>query len=277
VGVAFGLDVRRLDLPWGQALTPPVLRDALERNPDVKAVFITHNETSTGVTNPLADLAKVVRDHGALVVVDAVSSAAGLPLPVDEWGVDFALSGSQKAWMCPPGLTIVAVGPRAWDAYAGSTFPRFFWDLKASRDAAVQGTTPTTAPLTLLYALDAALDMILAEGVENVWRRHAALGERTRRGIEELGLALFEDPAYASNTVTGVAVPEGVTAKQIVQAMKRDHDVVVAGGQAHLSDKMIRIGHMGWCSEADVDGCLAALGATLESLGAERPLAAAIR
>jgi aspartate aminotransferase-like enzyme len=277
VAEAFALDVRRVDLPWGKALSTTRLRSELERHPDVKAVFLTHNETSTGVTNPLAELAAIVRDHGALVVVDAVSSAAGLPLLVDEWGLDFVLSGSQKAWMCPPGLTIVAVGPRAWDAYTRSRFPRFFWDLKTARDYAVKGMTPTTPPLTLFYAFDAALDLILDEGVDNVWRRHAALGERTRRGIEELGLRLFGDPAYASNTVTAVAAPEGVTAKAIVRALKRDHDVVVAGGQAHLTDAMIRIGHMGWCSEGDVDQCLAALGAVLDGLGGERPAAGAGR
>jgi aspartate aminotransferase-like enzyme len=275
VAEAFHLDVRRLDLPWGQALTPETLSDALSGNQDVKAVFITHNETSTGVTNPLPDLARIVRDHGALVVVDAVSSAAGLPLVMDEWGLDFVLSGSQKAWMCPPGLTIVAVGPRAWDAYRRSTFPRFFWDLGTARDYALKGMTPTTPPLSLFYAFDAALDLILDEGLENVWRRHAELGARTRSGIKELGLSLFGDEPYASDTVTAVAVPDGLTAKQITQRMKRDHDVVVAGGQAHLSEAMIRIGHMGWCTTADVDGCLAALAEVVADL--ERRRASGVR
>ena len=170
VGEAFGLDVRRLDVPWGSAATPEQVAAALERHPDVHAVFLTHNETSTGVTNPLAATAAVVRDHGALVIVDAVSSAGGLPLLVDEWGLDFVLSGSQKAWMCPPGLLIAAVGERAWAASETARFPRFFWDLRAARDYARQGMTPTTPPLSLLYALDAALTMILDEGVENVWR-----------------------------------------------------------------------------------------------------------
>lgn len=259
VAEAFRLDVRRVDLPWGEALTPPVLREHLNRHSDVKAVFITHNETSTGITNPLLELAKVVRDHGALVVVDAVSSAAGLPLLMDEWGIDFALSGSQKAWMCPPGLAIVAVGPRGWEAYRRATFPRFFWDLESAKDYARKGMTPTTPPLTLLYAFHAALGLILDEGLENVWRRHAELGARTRRGIKETGLSLFGDEAHASNTVTAVAVPEGLTAKEITQALKRDHDVVIAGGQAHLSEAMLRIGHMGWCTPADIDNCLEAL------------------
>jgi aspartate aminotransferase-like enzyme len=283
VAEAFRLDVRRLELPWGQALTPDVLRDHLDRNPEVKAVFLTHNETSTGITNPLPDLARITRDHGALVVVDAVSSAAGLPLLMDEWGLDFVLSGSQKAWMCPPGLTIVAVGPRAWDAYRRSTFPRFFWDLGSAKDYALKGMTPTTPPLTLLYAFDAALAMILGEGVQNVWRRHAELGARTRSGVKEIGLALFGDETYASNTVTAVAVPAGLTATQITRQLKRDHDVVVAGGQGHLSEAMLRIGHMGWCHNADVDGCLEALVDVLADLkgpqaaGDMRPELAGVR
>lgn len=259
VAIALGLDVRREDVAWGQALTPTILRDALERNPDVKAVFLTHNETSTGVTNPLPALAAIVRDHGALVVVDAVSSAGGLPMLTDDWGLDFVLSGSQKAWMCPPGLTITAIGPRAWDAYQRSTFRRFFWDLGAAKKNAAQGMTPTTPPLSLFYAFDAALDMILTEGVERVWERHAALGDRTRHGVDKLGLALFAEPGFRSNTVTAIALPDGVSAKDVVGRLQRNRDVVVGAGQGYLSDAMIRIGHMGWCSEGDIDRCLEAL------------------
>jgi aspartate aminotransferase-like enzyme len=138
-----GVDVRRLDVPWGEAVLPEQLRSALEAHPDVRAVFLVHNETSTGVTNPLRGLAAVAREHGALVVVDAVSAAGALPLKVDEWGIDFVFSGSQKAWMCPPGLLIVAAGPRAWDAHQRSTYPRFFWDLSEAKKWAEQGMTPT--------------------------------------------------------------------------------------------------------------------------------------
>jgi aspartate aminotransferase-like enzyme len=273
VAEAFGLDVRRLELPWGSAATPEIVRSALERNPNVKAVLLTHNETSTGITNPLRDLAAVIRDHGALVIVDAVSSAAGLPLLMDEWGLDFVLSGSQKAWMCPPGLLITAVGPRAWSAYAQSRFPRFFWDLRAAREAATKGMTPTTPPLSLLYAFDAALDMILAEGLEQVWRRHHELGERTRQGVRALGLQLFGDEAHASDTVTAFVPPPGVPAKEIVRRLEQEHGVIVAGGQAHLADAIVRIGHMGWVTAEDIDHCLSALGAVIHAVGACNPVA----
>ena len=273
----FGLDVRSLGIPWGSAATPDQIREALLANPDVKAVFLTHNETSTAVTNPLKESAAVIRDHGALVVVDAVSSAAGLPLFVDEWGIDFVMSGSQKAWMCPPGMMIAAIGPRAWDAYGKSTYHKFFWDLKSARTFAEQGMTPTTPPLTSLYALDAALELILEEGVERVWQRHAELGERTRRGVEAMGLTLFADPAFASNTVTAVSLPENVSAKAMIAVMSERHDVVVQGGQGYLADRMIRIGHMGWVSASDIDGALIALDDVATYFEIERALTADLR
>ncbi len=258
--VALGLDAQRLDVAPGRAVTPDLLRAALVAGGPVKGVFLTHNETATGVTNPLRELAATARDAGALVVVDAVSSASGLPLEVDAWGLDFVLSGSQKAWMCPPGMLIVAVGERCWPAYEQSRYPKFFWDLKTMRAAAAEGMTPTTPPLSLMYALDAALDMMLAETIEGVWARHARLGERTRAGARALGLDLLADPAYASNTVTAVMAPGGAGAKRIVARLEQEHGIVVTGGQGAMADTIVRIGHMGWCDDEDIDVALAALG-----------------
>lgn len=264
VALAFGLDVRRLDVPSGQAVTAELLREALAANPEVRAVFLVHNETATGVTNPLQELAAVVRDHGALVVVDSVSGVGGLPLEMDGWGIDFVLSGSQKAWMCPPGLLICAVGPRAWDAAARSTSPKFYWDLKKSRASAAEGMTPTTPSLTLLYGYHAALEQILAEGLENVWARHRRLGELTRQGARSLGLALFADPRYASNTVTAIRTPEGISARDLVRAARRDHGWEFGAGQGAEADAMIRIGHMGWVEEPELRRALDVLGAVLD-------------
>jgi aspartate aminotransferase-like enzyme len=258
VGERFGLDVRRLDAPWGQAIDPDALRQALARNPGVKAVFLTHNETSTGVVNPLAELAAAARDHGALTVVDAVSSAGGLPLETDAWGLDFVFSGSQKAWMCPPGLMIAAVGPRAWDAYERARFPRFFWDLGEARRAAEQGMTPTTPPLTMIYAYHAALGLLLDEGLENVWERHRRLGEIARAGARAAGLRLFADPAHASDTVTAVLPPEGFRARDVLAGL-RERGVEAQGGQGAMADSLVRIGHMGWAHEDDIREAMDAL------------------
>ncbi len=266
VGVAFGLDVRRLDVEWGQAVTAEALAAALRMHPAVQAVFLTHNETSTGVTNPLQDLARVVNDHGALVIVDAVSSAGGLPLETDAWGLDFVLSGSQKAWMCPPGLMIAAVGGKAWAAYERSRFPRFFWDIGAARSGAELGMTPTTPSLTLLYAYHAALRLLLDEGVEAVWERHHVLGELTRGRVREIGLELFADAAFASDTVTAFRPPDGVGAGELLDILRREHGVEAQGGQAHLADRLVRIGHMGWAHERELRLALDALEQSVTAL-----------
>jgi serine---pyruvate transaminase len=258
-----GLVVNRVDLPWGSAIHPEILAKALDDYPNAKAVFLTHNETSTGVTHPIPELAAVARERGVLTFVDGVSSVAGLPLEFAAWDVDYLFSGSQKAWMCPPGVTIAAIGPRAWSAYEQSTFPKFFWDAGPMRELSVDGHTSTTPPLTLDYALDAAAQMIEEEGLENVWARHAALGQQTRSGIEAIGLELVAEPGFESNTVTAVHLPEGRSTKAVIKQLHDEYGVTEAGGQAHLADKIIRIGHMGWADSDDMDTCLAAVGAVL--------------
>ena len=247
-----GIDVRRIDVEWGQAILPGQLQQALEAHPDVKAVFLVHNETSTGVANPLHELAAIVREHGALVVVDAVSAAGALPLEVDAWGIDFVFSGSQKAWMCPPGLLIVAAGPRAWAAHQASKYPRFFWDMTETKMAADQGMTPTTPPLSMIYAFRAALGMIVDEGIEQVWDRHRRLGSMTRDGITAAGLRLFGQHGFESDSVTAFLPPAEVTAGALLEMLRNDYGVEAQGGQAHLADKLIRVGHMGWVHERDM-------------------------
>ncbi|MBX6342098.1 MAG: alanine--glyoxylate aminotransferase family protein, partial [Thermomicrobiaceae bacterium] len=226
----------------------------------------TYNETSTAVANPLREIAPLVRDHGALLLVDAVSAAAGLPIEMDAWGLDFVLSGSQKCWMCPPGLAIMAVGPRFWAASERAGFPRFFWDLERARKAAAKGDTPTTAPLTMIYALKAACDMIEEEGLENVYARHRRLADLVRRGVQEIGYRLFSDPRFASDTVTAAVPPEGVAAPDVIKRMRSDYGIEIAGGQAHIKDAIIRIGHMGWVHEPELERTLEALGAVTAAL-----------
>ena len=252
VAERLGIDVRRMDVGWGDAILPEQLRLALETHPDVRAVFLVHNETSTGVTNPLRDLAAIVRDHGALVVVDAVSAAGALPLEVDAWGIDFVFSGSQKAWMCPPGLLIVAAGPRAWAAHQRSKFPRFFWDMTEAKKSADQGLTPTTPPLSMIYAFRASLGMIADEGIEHVWERHRRLGAMTRDGIAAAGLRLFARQGFESDSVTSFLLPADVTAGELLEMLRRDYGVEAQGGQAHLADRLIRVGHMGWVHEPEM-------------------------
>jgi aspartate aminotransferase-like enzyme len=246
------IDVRRFDVDWGEAILPAQMQLAIEKNPDVKAVFLVHNETSTGVTNPLRELAAVVREHGALVVVDAVSAAGALPLEVDAWGIDFVFSGSQKAWMCPPGLLIVAAGPRAWAAHEQSKYPRFYWDMSEVKKAADHGMTPTTPPLSMIYAFRSALGMISDEGIDQVWDRHRHLGSMMREAITAAGLRLFAQKGFESNSVTAFLPPADVTAGELLETLRLDYGVEAQGGQAHLADRLIRVGHMGWVHEPEM-------------------------
>ena len=266
VARTFGLDVRRLERPWGEALSADDLATALDEHPDVKAVLIAHNETSTGVTNPLPELARVARGRGKLVVVDAVSSAGALPLEVDAWDLDFVFSGSQKAWMCPPGLVITTVGHRAWEAYRTATFPRFFWDIGTAKKAADDHVTPTTAPLTMLYAYDAALDLILEEGLPGVWARHRRLGELTRSELTRIGLRLFADRAYASDTVTAFYPPADVPASEFLKVLRQDFGVEAQSGQGPFTEKLVRVGHMGWAHEPDLTQALSAIAAVTSKM-----------
>jgi aspartate aminotransferase-like enzyme len=265
IASAFGADVVKLDFPWGQAADPAVIAERLDADPSIRAVLVTHNETSTGVTNDVQAIGDVVRRTPALLIVDAVSSLAALPLPADEWGLDMVVAGSQKALMIPPGLAFVAVGPRAWQAYAKARMPRHYWDFLAVKKAYEKGQTPYTPAISLLYALAESLRMIQEEGLQAVYNRHRAIGSATRRGVQDLGLRLFAEPGHPSDTVTAVRVPDGMDGKELIARLRSEHRVVVAGGQGPLEGKIFRIGHMGWVQWSEIEDALASLAAVLSS------------
>lgn len=259
VAEQFGLDVHRFTVESGNAAEPDLVRDALASHPDARAVLYTHNETSTGVTNPLQDVGPLVRDHGALLLVDAVSSAGAVPIETDAWGVDVLMTGSQKGWMCPPGLSIIVPGERAMAATERASFPRSFLDFNSWRSSVDKGDTPATAPLTLFFALDAACDLILEEGMYARANRHEEAAVRTRQVFTEAGFDLFADPAFASSTVTAVRARGNSGAKELVKEVHERYDIDVAAGQGDLSDKIIRIGHMGWFEQDDIARAAAAV------------------
>lgn len=263
----YGARLTRLNYEWGTAADPAEIRAALQADPEIKAVLVTHNETSTGVTNPLREIAEVVRAHDKLLLVDAVSSLGSIPLAMDEWGLDVVVTGSQKGWMVPPGLGMISLSERAWRAYEQAKMPRFYFDLGEAREYARRGQTPATPAVSLFYALDVALTILDKEGLENVFARHARIGERTREGVKRLGLSLLADERYASNTVTAVCVPEGINANEWLAKLRHEHQVVLASGQGKLNGKIVRIGHLGLVSEADIDQVLDAMAASLKALG----------
>lgn len=259
--------VHRLDIPWGQACTPDELIPYLQKYPNTKMVFATYCETSTGVLNPIAELAAAVRTHSnALLAVDGVSAIGGAPFDMEAWGVDIAVTGSQKALMLPAGLAFVAVSERAWERIHACATPRFYLDLRTYQKSLLDSTTPYTPAISLLYGLREALQMIEEEGLEEVYRRHRLMRDMTLAGLKTLGLPLLADEAYASPTVTAVKGIEGASAEQIRAIAKKRYQMTLAGGQKHLKSAIFRIGHMGYCDPLDVLNVLSVLELTLYEL-----------
>lgn len=271
IAESYGANVTRLESEWGTAVDPDSIRDALKGSPDISAVLVTHNETSTGVTNDLKAIAEIVKDEfGKLLLVDAISSFGCIPLPVDDWKCDVVSGGSQKGLTVPPGLSFLSFSEVAKQAQLTAKMPRFYFDLEMVRKSLERGMTPATPAISLFFALDLALSNILTLGVEQVFKRHVHIGDFTRRGIKDLGLSLLADESCASNTVTAVKVPEGINGKELIDLMRTDYQVVVAGGVGKLEGKVFRIGHMGDVTEGEIEDCLAALDSSLRTLGFTR-------
>lgn len=270
LGEAFGLEVERVTAPWGQALNPDDFKTVLEADTGktIKAVVITHSETSTGVINDLEAINVHVKAHGALIIVDAVTSLGATSVPVDAWGLDVVGSGSQKGYMMPPGLGFVSVSAQAWDAYKTAKLPKFYLDLGKYRKDAAKNTTPYTPAINLFFALDAALEMMQAEGLENIFARHARLTQATRAAIKAMNLGLYAPDDAASPAITAVA-PEGIDAEKIRSIMKKRFDIALAGGQDHLKGQVFRIGHLGFVCDRDILAAIAGLEASLRELGYE--------
>jgi len=264
----FGLQVERITAEWGKALNPEDFRTRLEADTtkNIKAVIITHSETSTGVLNDLETINRHVKAHGALIIVDAVTSLGATNVPIDAWGLDVVASGSQKGFMLPPGLGFVAVSPKAWEAYATAKIPRFYLDLGKYRKDAAKNTTPFTPPVNMFFALQAALNMMQAEGLENIFARHHRQMNATRAAMKALGLPLFAADGTSSPAITAVA-PVGVESEKIRSVMKKKFDIALAGGQDDLKGKIFRVGHLGFVCDRDILTAIAALEATLIELG----------
>lgn len=269
IAKAYGVDARRVDVPWGRALDPDLVRDELakEKGKDgAKAVLLTHNETSTGVLNPLKEIAEIVRDAGKLLIVDSVSGAGAVELEVDEWGIDVLVTGSQKAWGAPPGVAIVTMSPRAWKAYDRSDLPKVYFDLQAAKASLEKAQTPATPAITVFIALQESLKLMAEEGIDAIVRRHRDLAYATRRGVQALNLPLFADEAHASPTVTSFRPPTRVDARNLIRILRESYDTVIAGGQGRLEGQIARVGHMGFVTLQDMVSFFSALELTLRDL-----------
>jgi len=255
----YGAEVVKLDFDWGQPVDPDAVRRALKANPQVKTVLVTHNETSTGITNDMVSISRVVKEFDKLLVVDAISSLGCIDLPVDKLGCDVVVSSSQKGWLTPPGLAMVSVSEAAWRAHAQAKMPRYYWDFSKAKNFLEKSQTPWTPAVSVFYALSAGLDLMLKEGLANIFARHARVAALARKGVKSLGLTLYPNEAYASNTITAVNVPAKVDAKKLLQILRDEYKIVLAGGQAKLDGKIFRIGHLGWVEEKDMQEVLSGL------------------
>lgn len=264
---AYGLDVRSIDYEWGQVAKAADVAAALDD--DVAGVLIQHSETSTGVVNDIEAVGAAVREHPALLIVDTISGVGAAPLRVDDWGIDVAIGGSQKALMMTPGLAFMSVSERAWQAHRNATLPRFYWDwsaVKASYDRE-NPETPYTPAISLYQGLRVALRMLRQEGMDEVYARHARMSRAVKAGVRALGLDTFgEDPERAV-CVTAVKAPDGIAGGALTKLIRAKYGIIFAPGQGRLKDTIFRIGHIGWLDETNVLQAMAVLEMGLDELG----------
>jgi aspartate aminotransferase-like enzyme len=251
---------------WGKVPTADQIVTALRAHSTAKAVYLVHSETSTGTATDVKTLARVIRENSdALVCIDGITAIGAHELRFDEWGIDVCVTGSQKGLMIPPGLAFVAVSSRAIAAMETSKLPKFYFDLRKALKAYEKNDTPWTPAISLVIGVDAALQMIRAEGVENIWRRHERLAMALRTGIQAIGLRLFSDsPSFA---VTPVWMPDGVEWKKFNSTMKEKYGITIAGGQDEFAGRIFRVAHLGYYDELDMITMLSALEMALLSCG----------
>jgi len=271
----YGIKAEVIKVEWGKAVDPGEIEKRLKANPNIKAVFTTLCETSTGVVNDIETIGKVVSKYKAALVVDAISGLGAINLKTDAWGVDMCVSGSQKGFMLPPGLAFISVSEKAWGAIAVSNSPRYYFDLKAAKQAIQSVDTPFTPAISLIIALVEVLKMMRQDGLENIFKRHRIMACATKAAIQALGLELFA-PTAASDVVTAVKVPLGIDGEKIVKTMRDVYGVTIAGGQAELKGKVFRLAHMGFIEEFDIIAGVSCLEKVLAQMGYKFQLGAGV-
>jgi aspartate aminotransferase-like enzyme len=259
----YGAEVTRLNFEWGKPIDLDAVEKALKLDSNIKAVLATHNETSTGMTNHIQEISAIVKKFDKLLLVDAISSLGCINLATDDWNCDIVVTASQKGWMVPPGLSMVSVSEKAWQAHSKAKMPRYYLDFSKAKDYLQKGQTPWTPAISVFYALDVTLDLMLNEGLNNIFARHARVAQLARNGIKSLGLSIFPDEKYASPTVTAVNATDRIDVTKLIQMLRDEYNVVLAGGQQKLSGKIFRIGHLGLVYEKDIRSVLEAINKAL--------------
>ena len=265
---AYGVKPICIDVPWGRAVDPKLIAQELEKNPTIRAVFIQASETSTGVMHPIREIAEIVKKYdNTLLIVDAISGIGVFDLPVDKWGLDVVVSGSQKAFMLPPGLAFVTLSDKALSFVEKSDIPKYYFNFKKELKKLVKDNeTNFTPAVSLIMGLRESLNMIKEDGLEKVFKRHARLADATRAAAKALGLELYA-PDSPSNAVTAIKAPAGIDGQKIVKILRDKHNITIAGGQSEAKGKIFRIAHMGYLDAYDIIMVISALEMTLKELG----------
>lgn len=269
IGRRYGGNVIHVKTAAGKAVLPLDVVKVLNNTSDIRGVFFTHNETSSGVINDIAKLAYVIKCHPQkpLFLIDSISALGSVNLPMDKVGIDVLVSASQKGWMAPPGMAMIAVSSLAWEAHKRSTMPRYYFDISMYKEFAVKNQTPATVAISVMYGLDAALKLMVGEGREAIYLRHLRVKEKMREGVRKLGLKLFvKDEKDASPTITSIVIPRGVDGKTWLTRMREKYKVVLAAGMGETKGKIIRVAHMGYVSLKDIDIVLYALQKSLKDI-----------
>jgi aspartate aminotransferase-like enzyme len=262
----YGVKVDLIKVEWGYAVDPQEVARRLDANPAVKAVFVQANETSTGVQHPVQELAALTKNRpGTILVVDAISALGGYPLPMDEWGLDVVVAGSQKAMMLPPGMAFAALSPKAWEFVKTAQCPKYYFDFAKQLKSQQKNQTAYTSAVTLTLGLQQVLSWIREQGLERIFARNKKLSAATKAAIKAMGMELFAKQ-YPSDVLTAVQAPAGIDGQKVVAKM-RERGIWIAGGQAQAKGKIFRIAHMGYIDEQDLLGTLGALEIVLNDLG----------
>ncbi len=276
IAKAYGINTEIIDVEWGRAVSPQEIQKRLKSNPQIKAVFVTLCETSTGVDNDIAAVAAVVKASPAVLVVDAISGLGAVDLKTDAWGVDVVVAGSQKGLMLPPGLGFITVSSKAWKLVEAAKSGRYYLDLRKAKKALDKNDTPFTSSITLIDALNEALKIMQKDGLEYIFKRHKVMADATRAAAKALGLELFA-PTAPSDAVTAIKVPAGIDGEKLVKTMRDTYGVTIAGGQAELKGKILRVAHMGYIAESDIITGLSCLEKVLTQMGYKFTLGAGIK
>lgn len=270
IGKAYGLNVVVDRYEYGQACDPKRVQALLEKEKNVKLVCIQASETSTGVHHPIQEISALTRKTATLLVVDGITGVGVFDLPMDAWGIDALISGSQKAFMLPPGLAFIALSQRAWEVQKTSKHPKFYFDLQKEKTNILKNTTAYTPAINLIFGLRESLKLLQAEGLPKVFARHAMLAKATQEACKALGLKLFAAAGHGAEGVTAVCTPDGLDGEEIVKQFQVRHQMTVAEGQGSMKGKIFRLAHMGYVNRFDLLTIISALEDVLASLGYQK-------